>query len=246
VKWKICLTLKKSPRIFKTDILLIIFPALAWLLVLSVRPLLVDPRCFKDPNVCQADKVFVLDRFSIGMNSERADHYSFVTQNLSGFFAVSAPLLLGGARVLLRSISPFHAIVAIGVDLVIMMQAIVWNGFLTESMKIIIQRPRPFVYEDPIRLGVDPAHYSSFYSGHTSFSAAASAAALFVMMSHGASNFLCVSFGTIGVLLIGSTGAFRVLSGRHFLTDVLAGALAGILVSWVIAYFHRKPYSKFK
>lgn len=239
---KFWLILKRRPRLFWSDIFLTLLPAVAWVSIVTMRPAWVTTRCSSIPNECLQEKVFFPDQFSLGMGSEKADQYSFWTQNLSGGLALVTPVFWMSGLVLAKSITPATALFAVGVDLVIILQSIAWNGFFTEGTKLLTQRPRPFVYEDTSRLGKDPAHYTSFYSGHTSFSAATGAAALFIMIGNGAPTILVWATGICATSLIALTGTFRVMAGRHFLTDVIVGSLAGILVSLLVAYFHRKPY----
>jgi membrane-associated phospholipid phosphatase len=41
-----------------------------------------------------------------------------------------------------------------------------------------------------------------------------------------------------GFILTVSTGALRVAAGRHFISDVVAGALMGLLLAWSINRLH--------
>ncbi|NDD93043.1 phosphatase PAP2 family protein, partial [bacterium] len=81
-------------------------------------------------------------------------------------------------------------------------------------------------------------HYTSFYSGHTSFAALASTCA--VISALNARPALRWSVLSLGVLLTSFTGAFRVIAGRHFITDVVFGALAGAAIALAVNGLHRE------
>lgn len=174
----------------------------------------------------------------MGHENMTADDYSTLTQNLSGVLAVTAPIALHAGWILTRSISPAAALIAYSTDLVLLLQTAAWNGAFTETARILVQRPRPFVYGDPVR-AQDPHNYVSFYSGHTSFAAATCFGLLLVMIGRGAPGPAILIAGLVGQSLVISTAAYRLLAGRHFLTDVLAGAAMGVLIACMVALAHR-------
>jgi membrane-associated phospholipid phosphatase len=139
----------------------------------------------------------------------------------------------------LGRIHPTGWLLLVAANTVFFAQASLWNGFVTESIRITVQRPRPFVYADPQRYGNSPAHYTSFISGHTSFSAAAATSMVVLLARTGAPRALLYLGGSAGFVLVFLTGLFRVQAGRHFLTDVVAAAFIGTLVTLLLAYFTR-------
>ena len=131
------------------------------------------------------------------------------------------------------------ALAASGIDLVLFTQTAGINGMLTEIAHDFARRPRPFVYGDPNGRGRDPQNYTSFYSGHTSFASAAAAFLILTLLARGAPVWLLVLVGAGAELLVASTALFRMLAGRHFLSDVVCGALAGSAVALCVALAHR-------
>ncbi len=230
-------------RIVKRDPALILIPGLLWLISLQSRSLLIKPSCLGASNACQKKSVFFLDQLSLGLDIDPADWYSFCTQNFSVFLALTLPMLWSLYLVLTKKHWNLRSMRQIGADFFLAIQAIFWNGFFTETSHWLSQRPRPFVYSDPQVLGVDPAHYTSFYSGHTSATAAANTIALLLLISRRAPAWLLLLDLAVTETLIFSTAFFRMMSARHFLTDVLCGAVAGIFTALFVFGLHPKEES---
>lgn len=99
-------------------------------------------------------------------------------------------------------------------------------NFLTKSL---VERVRPYVYNlevDLLKKQTKDAKLS-FYSGHTSL--AFTSAVLTGLMYEGSnSNKLMVWATSLG--LATTIGILRLEAGRHFITDVLAGAIIGTAV----------------
>lgn len=228
--WKLC----------RLDIWLILIPALLWLSATYARSWVIHPRCLSQPQTCSKQSVYPVDRFLIGMEDGEADHFSYLTQNSSGAWGLAVPLVWHASSALLGRLSGLTALTYFGTDLVLILQTTTWNGLFTEISHLLSQRPRPFVYTDPAQRGIDPAHYTSFYSGHTSFTAAAHSITFLILLARGAPWLILFATAAIGEALIMATAYFRILAGRHFLTDVISGAIAGILVAWIVFHHHRK------
>jgi membrane-associated phospholipid phosphatase len=100
-------------------------------------------------------------------------------------------------------------------------------GLAVQAGKLLVGRPRPRM-ELPVWEYFGPTLSSdlhSFPSGHaaTSFAVAAVLAAAWPRA------------GWVFYLLAVMVGVGRVLSASHHLSDVLAGALLGLLVGWLLA-----------
>jgi membrane-associated phospholipid phosphatase len=182
--------------------------------------------------------VISIDQPGLGIENSPADGYSYFTQNFSGVLAVSVPLIYQMTRTTLGAATPASALALAGTDLVLFLETWGINGALTEGTRLIAQRPRPYVYSHPEQ-GMDPQNYVSFYSGHTSFTASASICLLLILIGRGAPAALLLLFAASSQCLIISTAVFRMLSGRHFLTDVLVGAVMGGAVAIAVAILHR-------
>ncbi len=114
------------------------------------------------------------------------------------------------------------------------------NYGLNATTKAIIARSRPLSYDDNTSkdMLLDPDTRFSFYSGHSS-TAFASAVFSSIMLSEMPQTTLR-DIG-IGLNLANATAisALRVLAGKHFLSDVVVGALIGSGIAYLITEVHR-------
>jgi membrane-associated phospholipid phosphatase len=107
-------------------------------------------------------------------------------------------------------------------------------------LKYLVPRYRPYVYQGGAP-GVDPSEDDqSFPSGHSTmaFTAAAFSAYLYFSGLPGTANYL--PFVIANFSLAGLTATYRVTSGVHFFTDVMAGAVIGTLCGFVFPALVRR------
>jgi membrane-associated phospholipid phosphatase len=211
------------------DLSVTIAAAAVWLLPQSFGREIVKPPC-----PCDRTAVRGFDSFALGRRSSAADTASNVAVTT---FTV-APILLDALDVHLSGGSWS----SYGIDLVVMLEALTINGALNETMKLTVRRPRPLVY-DPVAGSDDltqPDSYLSFYSGHTSSTAAVTMAyATTFALRHPDSPALLWIYGGAAVGTA-TMGLLRVLAGKHFPTDVLAGAAVGSAVGLVVPRLHAR------
>src|SRR5690606_20397860 len=138
---------------------------------------------------------------AVGLESPRADELSFLTQNTAGYLAFAVPPLWSGALWLAGRVTPAAALAAAGTDILLFAHPSVVNGVGMESARLLVQRPRPFVIENPGAHGGSQGNYTSFYSGHTSFAAAAGTSMVIALASRGAPFFLLVGTGAAAFVL---------------------------------------------
>lgn len=117
-------------------------------------------------------------------------------------------------------------------NLVVLGKSIAFTQVAVQWLKVATHRNRPVMYTDQAEeVAGDPASRKSFPSGHTAvtFALATSYALLAHRQhrSHATRNSL-VLFGTATAV-----GMLRVAAGKHFPTDVLAGAGVGVTVGWL-------------
>jgi len=113
---------------------------------------------------------------------------------------------------------------------------------ITNGVKNLVARTRPNVYNPMVPLSERTSSRSrkSFFSGHTSHTAAASFFMAKVIsdyhpnMNKGTKIVLWSVSAYIPVI----TGYLRVKAGKHFPTDVVAGYALGAFAGWLIPHLH--------
>ncbi len=115
------------------------------------------------------------------------------------------------------------------------------SSLITFVIKRVMQIPRPSVIfnelgiELPVVDGVDLHHSLSFPSGHTT-TAFATFFVLAVIIKNKYIKLLCLIIAILG-------GYSRIYLSQHFITDVLAGALIGLLSAIIISpIFYEKQW----
>ncbi|WP_345907539.1 phosphatase PAP2 family protein [Sphaerochaeta sp. UBA5849] len=110
-------------------------------------------------------------------------------------------------------------------------------------LKQVIHKPRPYVgqLDRPIDTSED---YESFPSGHSimAFSAAAYAQAMQLLFYPDSTTMKVVSATTW--VLAATTATLRVVSGNHYLKDVLAGAAMGSAIGFLGPYITQQLLKK--
>jgi membrane-associated phospholipid phosphatase len=128
------------------------------------------------------------------------------------------------------------------------------NGITLEVVRLIVRRPRPTVNPDSlIWLERIPkaTFYTSFYSGHTSFTVVSALMTLILARElsqnpHGTWSkrhyFLAWTLFAFANALF--TGLFRVAAKRHYLSDVIAAATFAFLAVYIAEWIHRQLKKK--
>lgn len=107
-------------------------------------------------------------------------------------------------------------------------EALALTGAIVGTLKLTTARARPYTLDGGEHSG---DAFKSFPSGHTAFSF--TGASLFCTQrgTSGWTNALACSAALAGAA---TTGTLRVVADKHHATDVLAGALIGGLVGWLV------------
>jgi membrane-associated phospholipid phosphatase len=134
--------------------------------------------------------------------------------------------------------------ISMGNATLIYTEAQILNVLAANTSKILVRRPRPYTHsKDPRvrafmdRQGADA--YSSFYSAHSS---TAFTSAMAGSLLYSARTDELVARHTVwglSFLLAGLTAQLRVRSGRHYRTDIWAGAISGVAVGLLVPALHR-------
>lgn len=139
----------------------------------------------------------------------------------------SAWCLIGVVLGLLILIKNMRMKVFIGLNLVLI-------TFLNQTLKFIVERPRP----DGFRL-IDESGYS-FPSGHSMISMAFYGFLIYLVYNNVQNRYVKISLIVLLSLLILLIGVSRIYLGVHYTSDVLAGFL--ISLSYLVLYtsFYKK------
>jgi membrane-associated phospholipid phosphatase len=169
-----------------------------------------------------------LDRWGRGLAGEteqsrkRADTWS----NILGFAVVPASILGVQFAVGRGSGMPERFFAE---DATIIIQSAVLASVANQTVKFIVGRERPFVHqlpEDQKGLTAHPSDNNlSFYSGHTNlmFSMVVSAGTVAAMRGYEHQGWIWA----VGLPLATSVGLLRMGADKHYLTDVVTGAVLG-------------------
>jgi membrane-associated phospholipid phosphatase len=160
-----------------------------------------------------------------------------VTISNAGAYAIAPLVALGGLA--LSAVHERRARDA-GIDLLIAAEAVVLAGDLSQAVKYVVGRQRPYaragVPNPDTSQGADDSNLS-FFSGHTSFTFAIAAAAGTVAHLRGYrwARAIYVAGAAIGA----ATAYLRIAADQHYLTDVVTGAVVGSAVGAGVPWLHR-------
>jgi membrane-associated phospholipid phosphatase len=120
-------------------------------------------------------------------------------------------------------------------------EAFVFQLGLNFMTKVLIQRIRPYCYDvsTPLSEKTTVNAKLSFYSGHTSTTAAMSFFVAKVFSDYLSNPNTKFMIWTSAVLYPALTGLLRIDSGNHFQTDILIGYITGALIGYLIPVLHK-------
>jgi hypothetical protein len=183
-----------------------------------------------DVQTLHRENVFGPDRFAIDLSCSGHASASDITRN----GAIALPIFLAGSSIRWKTLYE---------DMVMYTESVLFLEGFTMFCKGVFRRPRPYAFRSTGPISVYGA--SSFFSGHT---AAAFNGAVFagtVFQKRYPDSPWVVPVWIIGLSMATTAAIFRVTSGNHFPTDVLAGAVVGSVTGWLIPHLHRQENRRF-
>lgn len=128
------------------------------------------------------------------------------------------------------------------VPVVIVLETGLLSSAITNVVKEAARRPRPYLYDPaiPVELHKGRDDHHSFWSGHTSVTAALTFSTAHMVQHSNASPGVKTATWISAATLPAAMGWLRVKAGRHFPTDVLTGYAFGALMGWAVPYLHRR------
>ncbi|MFI5299408.1 MAG: phosphatase PAP2 family protein [Polyangiales bacterium] len=199
--------------------------AAGWLL----RHQLAPPACAP---MCDRSSLIDLDRAAAG-------NWSPTWGTISD---VGIATVLAGTGATILGVEGFHDAWS---DLVVVFESVlVANAFAAVSDEAT-RRPRPFEYGDsaPLSERTDGNASLSFFSGHSAAGFAATtalASALHQRDPNGSAWWIALGLGGLASATVATA---RVLSGNHFPTDVIAGAVVGSSIGALVPALHGRRMS---
>ncbi len=117
---------------------------------------------------------------------------------------------------------------------------------LTAFTKELAQRKRPFVYNPNAPLGdkMSKDAKSSFFSGHTSITAASTFFIAKVYADYHPESRWKPLFWTGAAVIPAVTGLLRYGAGKHYFTDVIVGMAIGATVGILVPHLHKRQLRK--
>ena len=163
------------------------------------------------------------------------DSYALFSFN-SGFDITSDVLFAASLLLPLTAVigQDFNTILETGV---MFTESLLLTMATKDLIKELVPRYRPYSY-DSIPAG-DDDYMNSFPSGHTSmvFAVCSFSTYVFAEMFPDSQWKLPVGIGAFSIAT--ATGVMRIVSGNHFITDVLAGALIGTIYGIGVPMLHQ-------
>lgn len=186
-----------------------------------------------DVSTLRRENIPCFDRFAVDLSNSKIADVSDVTSGI----ALGLPLVLALGSRDGRTV---------GEDALMYMESVMFMGGLTWLSKAAFGRPRPYAYRDAEAgaSSLSPNAVRSFFSGHT---AAAFNGAVFagtVFQKRYPDSDWVKPVWAFGLTAATATAVFRVTSGNHFPTDVIAGAVMGSLTGWLIPRLHARRYDE--
>ena len=113
------------------------------------------------------------------------------------------------------------------------------NGLLTNTVKNVARRQRPYPFYSKKD---DEDSYKSFFSGHTSTAFAIGTSTAKMLTNYSNIDKKIVWISTLS--LASATGYFRIAADKHYFSDVLVGAIVGSLIGNTMFGKLTKKYQK--
>lgn len=124
---------------------------------------------------------------------------------------------------------------------VMLAETLLLNETLTGITKTWVQRPRPYTYNEEVSdlEKMDKNSNLSFFSGHTSYTAALSFFTAKVISDYSDNHTLEIIAWTGAALVPAVTGYMRYRAGMHFPTDIITGYIVGASLGYLIPELHK-------
>ena len=190
----------------------------------------VTPLTEDDINDLNKDEVSDFDYSA----TENWDENSIATSDLLLYSSIGFPAILLIDKEIRRDYKKFMSIWA---------ETFVLTYGLTNLTKVLVSRPRPYLYgtsEGSEEHKMEDDNQRSFFSGHTSLSAASWFMMASMYQDYHPESKLAPYIWATAYLVPAATGYYRYDAGKHFLSDVLTGYFVGRAIGVMVPRWHKK------
>jgi membrane-associated phospholipid phosphatase len=122
---------------------------------------------------------------------------------------------------------------------VIYLESLSYAFFAKNTLKYLFPRQRPWTYFEGTSDSMPDERSDSFPSGHATIAFAAATCGIFLFNAYFPDSPYLIPFVAADLSVAFLTSAFRVVSGMHFMSDVIAGAALGTAIGLLVPYLHR-------
>ena len=190
----------------------------------------VTPLTEDDINDLNKDEVSDFDYSA----TENWDENSIATSDLLLYSSIGFPAILLIDKEIRRDYKKFMSIWA---------ETFVLTYGLTNLTKVLVSRPRPYLYgtsEGSEEHKMEDDNQRSFFSGHTSLSAASWFMMASMYQDYHPESKLAPYIWATAYLVPAATGYYHYDAGKHFLSDVLTGYFVGRAIGVMVPRWHKK------
>jgi hypothetical protein len=165
----------------------------------------------------------------------RHSHPTAITSDVFQYSSMVAPALLFIDKDIRRDVKTVLPIWA---------ETFALTAALTAFTKEIVKRKRPYVYnpDTPLEKKLSKNAKASFFSGHTSISAASTFFIAKVYADYHPDSNLKPLFWTTAAVIPAITGLCRYGAGKHFFTDIIVGYAIGATVGILVPHLHKRKF----
>jgi membrane-associated phospholipid phosphatase len=182
-----------------------------------------------DASTLRRENIPCFDRFAVDLSNARIADVSDITSGM----AMGLPVVLAVGSRNGRTLCE---------DALMYAESLMFMGGLTWLSKAVFGRPRPYAYRaaEAGESVLSPNAVRSFFSGHTAVAFNGAVFAGMVFQKRYPDSDWIKPVWAFGLTAATATAVLRVMSGNHFPTDVIAGAVVGSLTGWLIPRLHAR------
>ena len=192
----------------------------------------VTPLTEEDINVLDKESISDFDYSA----TENWDENSIATSDLLLYSSIGFPAILLIDKSIRQDYKKFVSIWA---------ETFALTYGLTNMTKVLVSRERPYLYgtgegSADMEHKLEDDNQRSFFSGHTSLSAASWFMMASMYQDYHPESKLAPYIWATAYLVPAATGYYRYDAGKHFLSDVLTGYFVGRAIGVMVPRWHKK------